>query len=439
MRKKARVTLGYAVSFLGSLLIPPAAPADDAKSDQKPNSAEAVFYSLVKKNEPGMTEAEAKEYLRKYDPRYSDPRLAAYAKSHPDFQQFQEQNLAADAHRLIETEGVAIPGSSNKALSKERFVQITTKAPATLKKAPPPNRLALLTGGVLSDEKLSVTKSTTVQGDEKRPAQFGWTDSRSGSFFTVDGALTYKWDNLSKISLPGGYTLEPILNPSIEAHTTTQAPSKRQQDSISAKIPIELGLSSATASVVAGNTFLITPDYERDRKKTIETFSVNVLWSPTLSPPSDASPGPIMLIRTGQLIPFSQILPGSRLNYPGLIWRPYVGFETGDRITSNPKDIDAAKAYDGQNEYSRFVATVHTDFYLTPKFDIACDFTHRTFLSGSGLSFDYVEVSPVFYLDGTPNNPDSQRWSLGMTYKNGKTTPQFKDVESVSAWVGIRY
>jgi hypothetical protein len=413
------------------------ASGNSNQSDQTPKSAEEVFDSLVRRGEPGMTQAEAEEYLRKYDPKYSDPDLLEYAKSHPDFREFQNRNLARDAKRLVEIEGTDVTGTGRKVLTKKRFVQVTTKPPATLTKAPPPDYLSNLTGGVLKNANLSVTKSTTIQGDEKRPAQFGWTYSNTDSFFTIDGALTYKFDNISGWQFSEDQYLQPILNFSVEAHTTTQAPSKRQQDSISAKIPVELDISTLNDdSWIRLNTFLITPSYERDRKKTIETYGVNVLWSPTISPPTN---GPIMLIRTGQFIPLSQILPGYPFDYPGIVWRPYVGFESGDRTTSDPKDKDAAKAYDGQPEYSRFVVTTHADVYITPNFDIAIDFSHRTFLTGSELSFDFIDISPILYLDGTPDDPNTQHLSLGLTYKNGKTTPQFKDVMSISAWIGVKF
>ena len=425
---------------VASLFVTSLVYADDNQSDKKPKSAEEVYDSLVKSGEAGMTKAEAEEYLRKYDSRYSDPRLLAYGKSHPDFQKFQDQNLTSDAEKLIEGEGTDVTGNGTIVLTKARFVQIATKPPATLKKGPPPDHLSILTNGFLKDANFSVTKSTTVQGDEKRPAQFGWTDNGTTSFFTIDGALSYKFNSLSAWYFDDKrYSLQPIVNLSVEAHTTSQAPSKRQQDSISAKMPVELVLSSpnSSSSWVNDNTFLITPDYERDRKKTTETSGVDVLWSPTLSP--QVAPGPLMLLRTGQFIPFSQLFPRSSLNYPGIIWRPYVGFESGELLVSDPKDVDAAKAYDGQSEYSRFVVTTHTDLYLTPNFDIAVDFAHRTFLTGSERSFDFIGVSPIFYLDGTPDDPNSHHFSLGMTYKDGKTTPQFKDVMSISAWIGVKF
>lgn len=438
-RGKACFLCAAVLGIVGTLLLTPVS-AQDSQPETKPKSAEDVFDSLVKRGEAGLTRTEAEEYLRKYDPRYSDPRLIEYAKSHPDFQQFQNQNLAQDAQKLIDVEGTDVNGDGKPVLTKDRFVQITTKPPATLKKKPPPDHLSILTGGILKDANLSITKSTTVQGDEKRPAQFGWTNNGKTSFFTIDGAVTYKVDNLPPWHFyQNQYSLTPVINFSVEAHTTTQAASKRQQDTISAKLPIELDLGSANASWISVNTFLITPTYERDRKKTIETDGVNILWSPTLVPPPEATSGPIMLVQTGQFIPLSQILPGSRANYPGLIWRPYFGFELGDRLMSDPKDIDAAKAYGSDRKYDRFVATTHVDLYLTRSFDIAIDLTHRTFLSGSEMDFDYVEVSPILYLDGTPEDPSSQHFSLGLTYKNGKTTPQFKSVRSLSAWLGVKF
>jgi hypothetical protein len=83
--------------------------------------------------------------------------------------------------------------------------------------------------------------------------------------------------------------------------------------------------------------------------------------------------------------------------------------------------------------------TLHGDLYITPSFEIAADYSHRTFLTGGGNSFDYVELSPILYLDGSPDDPTSHHFSIGMTLKNGKTTPQFKSVNSISAWLGIKF
>ena len=202
--------------------------------------AEQVFDGLVKPPQSGMTQQEAEKYLEQYDPRYSDPRLAAYAKKHPEFREFMRKNIAADAAELISNNGVQIRGQ--QVITKDQFVKLSTTPPATLTKTPPPDYLSKLTGGALKDSNLSITKSTTIQGDEKRPAQFSWTRDSTGSYFTIDGAMNYKFNNIPPLLL-GNYGIEPIIIPSIEAHTSSQSISKRQEDSLSAKLPIELDLA----------------------------------------------------------------------------------------------------------------------------------------------------------------------------------------------------
>lgn len=415
--------------------------ADVGTAAQKPDSdkdqtAEGVYTSLVGPGGVGMTKAEVEAYLKKYDPKYSDPRFQEFAKTHKDYATFLAKALSDDADKLLQNRGIA--SGSKRVLTKKEFVSVATATASGLKKAPSPDYLSNLTNKFLTDSNLSITKSTTVQGDEKRPAQFSWAYDKTGSSFTVDGAITYKWGTLGQFGNTG---FGAWVNPSVEAHTSTQAISKRQQDSLSAKVPVELTLTPASLSEndawFVGHTFLITPDYERDRKKDVQTFGINVLYSPTLARP----------IKTGEPITFAEFVQAlhlgeSTLDYPQFIWRPYVGFESGYLNASSSASTSgssALTAYGNDRDYSRFVVTLHGDLYLTPSFDIATDFYHRTFLTGSGRSFDYVELSPILYLDGSPGDPTTQHFSIGMTLKNGKTTPQFKDVNTISAWLGIKF
>jgi hypothetical protein len=407
------------------------AAAEKAESG-KDQSAEGVYTSLIRPGEAGLTKPEVEAYLKKYDPRYSDPRFQEFAKAHKEYRAFLAKALSDDADKLLSNRGVT--KGSERVITKKAFVAVATTAASGLKKAPPPDYLSNLTGGILKDSNLSITKSTTIQGDEKRPAQFSWTHDKTGSFFTADAAITYKWSLLGETGDTG---FGVFVNPSVEVHTSSQAISKRQQDSISAKLPIELDFTPASLSDRAwfiGHTFLISPDYERDRKKDVQTFGVNVLYSPTLARP----------IKTGEPITFAEFvralhLGASDRNYPQFIWRPYIGFENGYLNASTAAPMGALLAYGNEHDYSRFVMTLHGDVYMTPSFDIAVDYSHRTFLTGGGNSFDYVEVSPILYLDGSPDDPTSQHFSIGMTLKDGKTTPQFKNVKSISAWLGIKF
>ena len=417
------------VLTLGQTSIGAAAEKAESGKDQ---SAEGVYTSLVRPGEAGMTKPEVEAYLKKYDPRYSDPRFQQFAKTHKEYKAFLAKALSEDADKLLSNSGVK--KGSQRVVTEKAFVAAATTAATGLKKAPPADYLSNLTGGFLTDSNLSITKSTTIQGDEKRPAQFSWTHSKTGSFFTIDAAITYKWWVLGEAGNTG---FGAFVNPSVEAHTSSQAISKRQQDSLSAKVPIELDFTPASLSSDAwfiGHTFLISPDYERDRKKDVQTFGMNVLYSPTLARP----------IKTGEPITFSEFVQAFHLgesnrDYPLFRWRPYIGFENGYLNAPKGESIGALQAYGNERDYSRFVITLHGDLYITPSFDIAADFSHRTFLTGGENSFDYVELSPILYLDGSPDDPTSQHFSIGMTLKNGKTTPQFKNVNSISAWLGIKF
>ena len=125
---------------------------------------------------------------------------------------------------------------------------------------------------------------------------------------------------------------------------------------------------------------------------------------------------------------------GSLRPLPGLphwitfSWRPYVGFEGAEVSQTPPKT-----GYKLPPDFIRFAAKLHTDLYFSNRFDLAMDYCHRNFFYGDDVSFDYVEVSPIFYID------EDQHLSLGLTYKNGYTSPQFSWVHSIGAWVGIKF
>ena len=399
-------------------------PTDDTAEKKK--SAGEVFDTLVKKGRPGMTLSEAETYLRKYDPKYTDPEYVAFAKDNPAFKRLMEAKIEKDAKGLLSNEGVLISGE--RVITRATFVEDAPTFNPTLGKEPKTDYLASVTNKVLTDESLSITKSTTIQGDEKRPAQFGYLLDKGRSVFTIDGALSYKFNRQAPF---GGddFSFLPIITPTLEAHTSTRA--KKQQDSLSAKVVAEFDIASSfMPDLFQEHTITITPSYETDHLKKTEAYSINVMYSPTLGG----------WFPTGKFIPLAQILNGVGISgyqheYPGIIWRPYVGFEDG--LISTPSNDTSV--YGGEDTYSRFASVLHSDLYLAPRFDVAVDFSNRTFFTGTDRTFDYVEVSPILYLDGNPADPTTEHFSLGMSLKYGKTTPQFKNVDSLSAWLGVRF
>jgi hypothetical protein len=64
----------------------------------------------------------------------------------------------------------------------------------------------------------------------------------------------------------------------------------------------------------------VSPDYETDSKKAIETVGANIMYTPTFD----------SWFHDGQLIP---LFP--KIEYPAFSWRPYVGVEVGDVLAKS--------------------------------------------------------------------------------------------------------
>jgi hypothetical protein len=59
--------------------------------------------------------------------------------------------------------------------------------------------------------------------------------------------------------------------------------------------------------------------------------------------------------------------------------------------------------------------------------------TSESFIYGNGRGYSYAEISPVYYFD------EDQHFSVGLTYKVGNTTPDFRNVNSVNAFFGVKF
>jgi len=308
------------------------------------------------------------------------------------------------------------PGSSLPSLT----------SPASSSQAgPTAGILAKITGGLIQDGNLHINKSSSQPGSsglpggiDPGPAQFNWTKAAgSSSVFSIDGALSYNYQPKNVDWL--------YIVPGVEAHTSTA--SSAQQDSISAGVNVKAWFDNSDANgLFAGNLLSLAPAYETDRKKDTETYGGGFFYTPILNLPG---------MENYQRLDFwrSHASPADQNVYPGFSWTAAVGLE-GGYATQSPNVV-----FRLQNDYARIAGKLHADLYISPRFDIAVDFTHRTFLTGQTQSFEYVEVSPTFYLDSTQDDPKKQNFALGMTFKYGKTTPQFQKVDSISLWFGVKF
>ena len=159
--------------------------------------------------------------------------------------------------------------------------------------------------------------------------------------------------------------------------------------------------------------FNLAPYYETDQKTDITNYGNAILVAPFVPKLGIGGPWHWGFI------------------YPS--WQPYIGLESGYVGT-------AKSPLRSDTDFQRFVLKLHGQVFVTQYFEFAVDYTHRTFL-GSGpfisddrTNFDYYELAALFWID-----PIDQHFSIGVSYKNGESTPKFSDVESVNAFLGIKF
>jgi hypothetical protein len=398
--------------------------------------ASVIYDTLNRKHLNGLTYDDVKKYLAEYDPRFNFPPYIQFAQSNAAFRKVMEDQLDAAAADVM-LKGIR-NGRSNDprtfVVPKRDFISFVNATNPGVPKEKQKDYLAEFSksvsrdGSFLSDSKLTIAKSTTVAKDTKNPAQFSWSRTPKESAFTIDAAVSYSYDidfpfnlQLGSYQLSGG-----SINPAVEAHTSTS--STKQQDSLSAKLPIVLAFSSTeNSNWLETGLLAISPIYETDRKKETESYGVDIFWSPILRRP----------IQTGQAIGLDAVANtlgfSYKGDYPAFDWMPYVGFENGYAYAAS------GSVYDNGHQFSRFVLRLHGDIYFTPRFSVAIDYYHRNFLTGKQDWFDFVDISPLIYLDGDPFKPDTQHFSIGMSFKFGETTPQFQEVNSIGAWIGVKF
>jgi hypothetical protein len=264
-------------------------------------------------------------------------------------------------------------------------------------------------------DKLHVRNSALEVKGAQLPAQFSWVHTQgSEDAFQTDAAVSYDFAGW-KLSPDGHWIL--YLKPAVEAHTSTLTTATR--DSISAKVPMELVYGVGEEQFVDPNYLLksvlisVAPTFETDHKADTTSYGADVFVAPSVPKLGIGAPWHIGFI------------------YPS--WQPYIGFENG-YVT---KTVGGMRSDTG---FDRFVLKLHGQIFITNYFEVAADYTHRTFLgdgpfaNSNDISFNYVEASAIFWLD-----PIDQHFSLGITYKKGEAPPKFTMVDSITAFVGIKF
>lgn len=77
-----------------------------------------------------------------------------------------------------------------------------------------------------------------------------------------------------------------------------------------------------------------------------------------------------------------------------------------------------------------------------PQFDVSVSYVHPTFATGKGSSFDFVDVTPTWYIGSSLDDlkdPKKIHFAIGLDFKYGEITPSFNHVDSVSPFSGMKF
>ena len=257
---------------------------------------------------------------------------------------------------------------------------------------------------------LLVRKSFLTTDDKDEPAKFSWTKSEGeSSFYEFDLAVGPNPDGFPFLHTgksTDAWDYNWKIQPTFETHISTQT--KAEQDSLSARLPVTLCLQPNFVTFVSQHWLAASLVYETDRHQDTSTIGGDILYSPTI--PALAAG---VETSTGSF---------------SFRWRPFVGFEGGHIIDNSKAALDV-----NQSEFCRYVGKLHADLWIGKQFVLATDASLRTDLIGDRGTHGYFEVSPILYFD------KGHHFSAGLTYKRGKTTPNFSDVDSLNVWLGVLF
>jgi hypothetical protein len=396
-----------------------------------------------------LSKDQIKAYLRDHDPTFGSE-FNGIAASDRAFRETREKHLDQATDDFMDGDyGHQIANSTQFAVYKKAFIdyltsQVYKHEPQTAARGvgpksgvPPtePQRLfPIHIGSIFIGQphlsKSSVAANTAAGQLQGGPAQFNWsTPETQKSSYSVDAAATIEIEPLLGLGVTPWDQLRVV--PTAEAHTSSITTG--QQNSISGKLQIiqPFTLSSPVTLLAPVNTepyqtllptlksegalLQITPNYETNRQQTLETYGSDILLTPLFTP----------LYRNGSKYVLTVV--------------PSIGLESGFVYGVAKHSI-----YGQGDDFSRFVARLHGELYITRYFLVVADFYDRMFLTASKLNYAFIDVSPNIILNPDPSSslgtdPMKLQFSVGLDFKYGKTTPQFNEVHSISAFLGLKF
>ena len=280
--------------------------------------------------------------------------------------------------------------------------------------------------------------SAGISGDAVAddPAKLAWTRSRGeDSFYTVDAAvlftpawLDWQWEKLETEEGENeelqGWVGGARIRPAFEAHVSSQQGASRNQLTYSGLIQGRLkwfpgghdnvrteALLPERLPFFSAHYFELAPLYITDREASVRTWGLDMKYEPSV---------PFLNLNHDVARPLFHLswLEGSMKGSIGLAIRTY---EQG-----NP--IAAANA-----DYGEFVAAYEGAVVLFHKLTLRAKYAAASDLWGDMKSHDLFEGSAELLLD------ERNHFTVGLTYVCGEEEPTFAKVDSLTAWVGVKF
>jgi hypothetical protein len=422
-----------------------------------PPSPEAIYSYYHSIGTPStekdsLSTAQIKAYLRDQDPTFGKE-FNDIATSDTAFRATREKHLneAVDAFMTGPySHETSNPGES--AVTKKAFVDyLNSQVYKSLKHEPQSGKEQVVSQPIPNPEprkvfpihvgsiyiaqphisKSSVAASTASGQSQGGPAQFNWsTPETAKSSYSVDAAASIEIEPLLGLNIKPWDDLRVV--PTAEAHISSVTTG--QQNSISGQLQIIQPFTYPTPFTLFAPPYTkpyqallptlesksallqITPNYTTNRQQTLATYGSDILVTPLLTP----------IFRNG-----SQFV---------LTVLPSIGLESGFVYGTAKHAI-----YGTGDDFSRIVARLHAELYVTRYFLVVADFYDRTLFTGSKLNYAFVDVSPNIILNPDPSSntlgadPQKVQFSIGLDFKSGKTTPQFNEVHSISGFLGLKF
>lgn len=278
--------------------------------------------------------------------------------------------------------------------------------------------------------------SAGISGDAvaDEPAKFSWTHARGeSSYYSIDAAvlftpawLDWHWDKVEtgENDELQGWVVGGRIRPAFEAHVSTQEGANRNQLTYSALIQGRYkwfpgghdnvrteALNPERLPFLSAHYFELSPVYVTDRVASVRTWGMDLRYEPS--------------------IPFLNLNHDAARRLFGLPWlegsmKGSVGFAFRKYERGSPMATADA-------DYGELVAAYEGEVVLFRRLTLRAKYGAASDLWGDMKSHDLFEGSAEVLLD------ERNHFTVGVSYIYGEEEPTFAKVDSITAWVGVKF